>query len=147
MSYFQPGLYYIGDLCYVLNNTDWDEVCDLVIDGNECIGGEFMLTKNFPTTRSFAMYNTKFGDGVYYDQFGNRYSVDSGSIGCIRVDQTTKGKDLEEMKRLGAVVEMLHPFDTCSTEEGLIKIGSTTIDTGGEWNEDEYDYDDEEEVV
>lgn len=134
---FKPGLYYIGDLCYVLDDKDWDEVCELTIDGHQCLSGEFQ----FKDGRRFAMYNTKFGDGVYQDQFGNRYCVDSGSIGCILIGHTTKSL-LDEMKQLGAVVEMQHDFDTCSSD-GLIKICSTTIDTAGDWEEDEYDYEEE----
>lgn len=132
----KAGMYYIGDLCYVLDNKDWDEVCELTIDGHKCLSGEFQ----FKDGRRFAMYNTKFGDGVYQDQFGNRYCVDSGSIGCILIGHTSKS--LLNIEQLGAVVEMKHDFDTCSSD-GLIRICSTTIDTAGEWVEDEYDYDEE----
>ncbi len=136
----KAGLYYIGDLCYVLNKKDWDEVCKLTISDDTfwpCLSGEFQMEDG----RQFAMYNTKFGDGVYSDQFGNRYCVDSGSIGCILVGHTTKST-LDEMKQLGVVVEMQYDFDTCSSD-GLIKICSTTIDTAGDWEEDEYDYEEE----
>ena len=135
----KAGLYYIGDLCYVLDNKDWDEVCELTINGHQCLGGEF----EFKDGRRFAIYNTKFGDGVYHDQFGNKYCVDSGSIGCIKVGDTTKG-DIAEMRRLGAVVEMQYSFNTWENL-GLIGICSNHIDTAGEWVEDEYDYDEEDE--
>jgi len=138
---FKPGLYYIGDLCYVFNNKDWDEVCGLTIKGHECLNGEFQ----FKDGRQFAMYNTKYGDGCYQDQFGNKYGVDSGSIGCVLVSDASRS-DLAEMKRLGAVVEMKYDFDTGS-EDGIIRICSTTIDTAGEWVEDEYDYDYDEEAA
>ncbi len=135
----EPGLYYIGDLCYVFSNEDWDEVCGLIIDGNECLNGEFQ----FKDGRRFAMYNTKYGDGVYQDQFGNKFCVDSGSIGCVMVDDATKA-DLGEMMRLGTLVEMKEKFTTFGVT-GLIKIGSTTIDTGLELEEDEEDYLEEDE--
>jgi hypothetical protein len=133
----KAGKYYIGDLCYVLSNEDWDEVCELTINGNECLSGEFQ----FKDGRPFAMYNTKYGDGVYRDQFGNEYSVDSGTIGCILVDHITK-REYDNLNELGNIVDMEHEFDTCSSN-GLIKISSTTIDTAEEW-EDEYD---EEELI
>ena len=134
----KAGKYYIGDLCYVLSNEDWDEVCELTINGYECISGEFQ----FKDGRQFAMYNTKYGDGVYKDQFGNEYSVDSGSIGCILVEHITK-REYDNLEELGNIVDMVHDFDTCSSD-GLIKISSTTIDTGEYWEEDNYD---EEELI
>lgn len=140
----KAGLYYIGDLCYVFNDNDWDEVCSLTIKGHECLSGEF----EFKDGRRFAMYNTKYGDGLYQDQFGNKYGVDSGSIGCVLVDHISRQINTEEMEDLGAIVRMEHDFSTSgSRESGLIRISSTTIDTAGEWVEDEYDYDDDEEVV
>lgn len=130
---FKPGLYYIGDLCYVFNNEDWDKVCELTIDGNNMLSGEF----NLPDGRRFAMHNTKYGDGVYNDQFGNQFYVDSGTIGCVLVEDTTKG-DYESMRRLGVIVQMRDPFDT-SEHDGLICISSTNIDTAEEWNEENND--------
>jgi hypothetical protein len=75
------GIYYIGDLCYVMDDAEWLEVCDLTIQGSRVIDGEFQLKDG----RRFAMYGTAYGDGTYYDQYGHSYSVDSGSIGCIRM--------------------------------------------------------------
>jgi len=75
------GDYYVGDLCYVLHE-EWDDVCRLLFAGRDdhgCNQGEF----NLPDGRRFAIYNTAFGDGVYYDQNGRSYGVDAGSIGCI----------------------------------------------------------------
>ena len=77
----KAGTYYIGDLCYVMHE-DWDEVCALTINGQRAIGGEF----NLKDGRRFAIYNTMYGDGSYNDQFGGEYWVDSGSIGCIAIE-------------------------------------------------------------
>ena len=137
------GNYYIGDLCYVFNDADWDEICSLTIKGHECLSGEFQMKDG----RRFAMYSTKFGDGLYRDQFGNKYGVDSGTIGCVLVEHASRNERCteEDMAKLGAVVEFKYAFSTQGDREsGLIMIGSTTIDTGGEWEEDEYDYDEEE---
>lgn len=136
----EAGTYYIGDLCYVFSSEDWDEVCALTIKDGECLSGEFELKDG----RKFAMYNTKYGDGTYRDQFGNEYSVDSGTIGCVRWKDTTRYEYI--LPDVGAVVDFDTPFDTCSDREsGLIKIGSTTIDTGLEWVDDDYDEDAMEE--
>ena len=80
----KAGLYYIGDLCYVLHD-EWDECCELFFEGRNdhgCNQGEFQLKDG----RLFANFNTAHGDGTYTDQGGSReYPVDSGSIGCILV--------------------------------------------------------------
>ena len=76
------GEYYIGDLCYVMTSEEWLEVCDLTIQDSRLIEGEFQLKDG----RKFAMYSTAYGDGTYYDHYGFSYSVDSGSIGCIRME-------------------------------------------------------------
>ena len=76
------GKYYVGDLCYVFSDEEWEKVCALIIDGHTCKEGEFQLEDG----RQFAIYNTAYGDGRYYDEQGRSYSVDSGSIGCILFD-------------------------------------------------------------
>lgn len=126
------GKYYIGDLCYVMDE-EWDEVCSLIIQGNECVDGEFVMKNG---TR-FACYGTMWGDGAYRDQDGRGYSVDSGTIGCVLVDdiQGRRGDTL------GQVVEFTEPFDTYCTRDGVIVIGHVRIDTnpayGKEYNMDE----------
>ena len=77
----KAGTYYVGDLCYVLHER-WDEVCELIIEGNRCLDGEFNLKDG---TR-FAIYGTAYGDGNYFDQNGKSYDVDAGSIGCVLLD-------------------------------------------------------------
>jgi hypothetical protein len=130
----KAGTYYIGDLCYVFNMDDWNDVCNITMDGRE---GEFEL----PDGRMFALYNTAYGDGEYNDQFGNKYSVDSGTIGCVLWKDTSRYEYI--LADVGAVVDMKEDFDTCSDGNGLIKIGSTTIDTAEEWL-DQYDEENEE---
>ncbi|CAB4159416.1 hypothetical protein UFOVP699_152 [uncultured Caudovirales phage] len=134
----QAGKYYVGDLCYVLNDR-WDEVCDLIIVDHKCLDGEFELKDG---TR-FAIYGTKWGDGVYRDQHGNGYPVDSGSIGCVLVEDITEG-ELDD--GLGNIFDFKESFTTDS-DDGIIQIGDVEIDTRGE-SDDEEDYDeyfDEEE--
>ena len=72
------GKYYVGDLCYVMH-PEWDEFCSITIKEHTCLDGEF----NLKDGRRFATFGTKWGDGEYRDQFGNRYGVDAGLIGCI----------------------------------------------------------------
>lgn len=128
------GSYYVGDLCYVMNDEEWEQVCDLTINGNTCVSGEFTL----PDGRRFAMYNTAWGDGVYTDQTGNEYSVDSGSIGCIKFDDI-KTKKYENIESLGTIHEFDSDFDTMYGD-GMIHIGHIAIDTDPDYDEEEDEY-------
>lgn len=115
----KAGNYWVGDLCYVLDD-EWDEVCALTIEENECLTGEFELSDG----RRFAMYQTMYGDGTYSDQFGNKYSVDSGTIGCIFIDDIKPGTILIQ----GAVHAFPRNFET-SCKDAVIRIGHVVIDT------------------
>lgn len=126
------GTYWIGDLCYVLeSDEEWDEVLDLTLsedDALEIAEGEF----TFRDGRRFAMYNTKYGDGTYKDQHGFQYGVDSGSIGCIRLEDI-RG----EVSDGGSIVVFENDFTT-RNDDGLIRIGHIRIDTDPEDEEEEY---------
>lgn len=85
--------YYIGDLCYVLGDTEWETVC-AYLDGDP--DDEFCLNpESDENPRAFACLPTAYGDGVYFDQDGNEYSVDSGTIGMINVRFITEREKLE----------------------------------------------------
>jgi len=97
------GRYYIGDLCYVINDA-WGEICDLTFPFSGSKGvdypswiqsiqlsGKLKLADN----RNISIYGTAHGDGSYpiKSPAGNRVGsidVDSGSIGCIKVDSINK---------------------------------------------------------
>lgn len=139
----QAGKYYVGDLCYVMTNDEWDEFCSITIKDNDCLDGEF----EFADGRKFATYGTKWGDGEYSDQYGNRYSVDAGLIGCIRVEDIRANK-YENIAELGAIMKFETDFVTGGGREdrnweGTIQFGRVAIETNPEW-EDEYSYEDEE---
>lgn len=117
------GEYYIGDLCYVLHD-EWDEVCSLTINGNDCLEGEFTLKSGV----RFAMYGTKYGDGMYCG-----IGVDSGTIGCVllsAIDQTNKKNNIS----LGRIVYFKKEFETGSTEDCLISIGNYEIVTDDDFD-------------
>lgn len=132
------GKYYVGDLCYVMHEV-WDEACGLFFQGRNdhgCNEGEF----NLKDGRRFVSINTKYGDGEYYDQFGNSYGVDAGLIGCIKL------KDIDmncgdNFTRGGNIIDFPTDFN-CSYEDenGKIIIGHLVIET-----DPEYDYEDEDE--
>lgn len=133
------GQYYIGDLCYVLQD-EWDEVCSLIIQDRKVLSGEF----NLKDGRRFAIYSTAYGDGTYYDGQGREYGVDAGSIGCILkddIDLSNSGNFLNG----GNVIEFKEDFNTSSDGEN-ITFGDVTILTGDydedPYEEEEYEYED-----
>ena len=129
----KAGKYFIGDICYVLSSR-WDEVCDLIIDGNVCKDGVFALSDG----TEFAIFGTAHGDGYYYDQMNNGYPVDSGSIGCVLFDKIDD-IDTEYLERSGRVLDIPNDFEACA-ENGVIFIGPVTINTGDEDEEEEEEW-------
>jgi hypothetical protein len=128
----KAGKYYVGDLCYVLGDR-WDEVCNLIIVDHKCLDGEFELKDG----TKFAIYGTAHGDGYYGDHQGNGYPVDSGSIGCVLVDDITEG-ELDKMG--GNFFDFEEDFET-GEDNGVIYIGDIEIDTQGhEEDEEDDDY-------
>jgi len=131
------GEYWVGDLCYVLDN-DWDEVCNCLFskknDPNQPMNkGEFQLENGV----KFAIYGTAWGDGGYLDQHGNCYSVDAGVIGCVKVSDLYK---IGEAPASGGHIHTFEQdFDT-SYDEGDIRFGSLCIETDPK--SDEYGEDD-----
>lgn len=125
MNKMPAGKYWVGDLCYVMHD-EWDEFCDVTIDGNRCLNGVFTLKDG----RKFASFGTAYGDGYYKDNVGRGYGVDAGLIGCILlkdIDQVNSDNDIS----LGHVVDF--PLDFEVTEHGgLIMIGDVSIYTGDE---------------
>ena len=131
--------YYVGDLCYVMLE-DWDEIVDQTVYDNS------KLSYQLADGREYFSVSTMYGDGSYSDTLGNPYSVDSGTIGAIKVS------DIRNLDALNATLESglghIHTFDhtlsgkDCDYFEGKINIGGVMIDTDdlegdGEDEEDE----------
>ena len=120
---FPAGTYYVGDLCYVMHE-EWDEMFNLFFPeftspGNE---GKFQLKSGV----TFGCFTTAYGDGVYTDQKGRNYPVDSGSIGLVRVedvDIANKENDLA----LGQILAFDEDFEIFSTEDHTLHFGNVAI--------------------
>jgi len=134
------GKYYVGDLCYVMNDDEWSEVCDLFFPPTDTgfpgrgVDGEFTLKDG----RRFASFGTAYGDGVYRSNISTDHCVDSGSIGCIRVEDIRADK-YDDIKSLGAIVEFDQPFEVLE-DQGLLVFGHVQIETADE-AEEEYEED------
>lgn len=137
----KAGKYWIGDLCYVLPREHWRALCALM-------GGSTSGEVKLPTGETVWWSQTDHGDGYYYDRTGRGYGVDSGTIGCILVDEIPPGKTTTE----GHTHEFSKPFDCYGAEDndGNIEIGHVVISTGRQVEDDEeedngYEEGDEEE--
>lgn len=129
------GRYYIGDLCYVMHD-EWKEVCDLFYPpgvSGRGVEGEFALKDG----RRFASFTTAYGDGEYRSSINTLHSVDSGSIGCILMEDI-RDTTYNNIEHLGAVVDFPEPFEV-SEDTGLLTFGHVMIETNAdmeEWLED-----------
>ena len=134
-------LYYIGDLAYVLDDNDWDTFCVSVDTRSEMLEGianddydpeNYLDPEGFDfnvdgSGRPFAAFSTAFGDGVYNDKEGNPYSVDSGTIGIIKVSDILDTDKLANALSLGLghLHDMGEDFYTCQCgyDDGVIWFG------------------------
>jgi hypothetical protein len=123
-----PVDYWVGDLCYVMHDV-WDEICNSVpFDNSE---HEFELGDG----RKFILFNTAYGDGEYTDQNGNRYGVDAGVIGAIKVEDIHDQMPYLEGGTIHTFPAEINEMD-CFYEDGTIHIYTVRIETG------DSDYDD-----
>lgn len=135
------GKYYVGDLCYVMDYDEWDVFCSITIKGNQCLEGEFQM----PDGRKFATYGTKWGDGEYRDQYGNRYGVDAGLIGCILIEDI-RAEKYDNIEKLGAIHEFKADFVTSGGRgqpldrdwSGTIQFGHVHVETDPQEEYEEY---------
>jgi hypothetical protein len=122
----KAGTYYIGDLCYVLNDKDWSELCSISESNNKVLDGEFQLGDG----RRFAIYRTAHGGGTYQDNTGREYWVESGTIGCILLSEISNTYTTG-----GHIVNMVSDFAT-SEDTGMIYFGGILIETNPDiWDE------------
>lgn len=140
----KAGIYWVGDLCYVLDGKDkadqWDQVCDLFFKGGD---GEYLLDADLDI--QFAMGSTAYGDGTYLDREAREYPVDSGTIGCVLLEKIAPCE-------YGNVIDIPEDFilDVSDGKISLIGLSGKAyveIDTDPEYEEEpweELDYDPDE---
>jgi hypothetical protein len=154
--------FYVGDLCYVLTRDDWDTYCaafdwqdpnthsdedgydpEIWLAPEKGDWETWLADKGAEPWRPCQTYSTAYGDGCYNDQNGNPYSVDSGGIGCIRVDHANQDMLADAVARgLGHIHEFAEKPSSGYTD-GLIWFCDHTnqveINTGGDYEEEETD--------
>ena len=131
------GPHYVGDLCYVLNDDVWKELCAMIHTGDKTgTFGKFILSNG----RELVLFDMPMGDGLYKDFAERTYSVDSGTIGIT----TTLGLEEEygtqachspyvgelwdaKLKRLGNIIQYEEMF-MCMTGSMDDSIRGKAID-------------------
>lgn len=99
------GTYYIGDPCYVIEDKDLWEKC--------LASSEFFRTINHATINDITFYasSTGVGDGLFEDEIGNHYPVDSGLLSIIPIQIymnlsvcSDESEAINILKRYGTVI-------------------------------------------
>ena len=137
------GKYYIGDLCYILNDDEWHYHIDQLFIGYDRKIGIFHTRDNIP----YANMCTIYGDGYYFDDDETGYYVDSGTIGCFPLRDDILYGDEHMFKALiktrdnKARIETFdEPFDVYYNIDGTIIFNSIKIYTGNISDEEESDF-------
>lgn len=129
------GTYFVGDPCYAVPDEDWNDL----LDSNDVFEGSPVGT--LPNGNNVTAFHTAFGDGVYYDQYGNSYPVDAGLLGVVPLSGS---QDTSSFEVLGAIRTFTAPFQIRSSYHGaLIEIGDIAINTEGSDEDDSFYANDE----
>jgi hypothetical protein len=155
--------YYVGDLCYVLDADDWHTYCssfdwkdcstyadedgydpEIWLDPEKFYWEALTDGTDAEPWRPCQTFNTAYGDGRYNDLEGRPYSVDSGGIGCIRVDYANAEKLAEAVERgLGHLHEFCTDDLTRGYDNGVIWFtdgsNEVEINTSGDYEEESED--------
>ena len=112
---FGPGKYYIGDICYMMDDDIYHDTW----------GRKFNYEAGvFPVKDTkFAVANTAYGDGGYQGSDGREYSVDAGVIGVV--PEILWSKEKGRNGDGGRIVEVKKELIFKTDEAGLFEI---TID-------------------
>ena len=120
---FPSGIYLIVDPCYVLHES-WSEICNRLFLDLES-SGDLTLTDG----RRIFISNTAYGDGVYSDNIGNLYGVDSGCLGIVSWSDINQDDPKNDV-----TLGILHTFAddfTVTCDNGVFMFGDVVIDTAG----------------
>lgn len=127
---FPAGKYYVGDICYALDDATYDTAFGghHYEDGfYSCKDGEFMVA------------GTAYGDGSYPATNGKSYAVDAGVIGIVSEGLIDKNSG----SLCGGHIHTFKQPVTATFKGGVFKFSSQghsfTIDTAGNDNDNYYE--------
>jgi hypothetical protein len=96
-----PGKYFLGDICYVLSKEDYKQLIEKIAwteNKDKCLSHKLEIDG-----KRIIFSPTAYGDGMYKDNKGNKYPVDSGIIAIV-------------------------PYELCKVEEFKKDIDSSVYD-------------------
>lgn len=132
-----PGKYFIGDPCYGLSENDHHNLWG---EEHRYENGRYDLRNN---KRYFAVHNTHWGDGKFYDTKKRRYMIDSGMLSMIHIDLI---EDIEKSKKKGNFFHFLEKINFLyNAGKFYIKSGKFVIEINT-INEEEYESELEEHL-
>lgn len=124
------GKYFLGDPGYTMHGKFWGDVLDSCNYFAEPIGeveGHKVLG-----------FKTAYGDGTYWDNFVNKFGVDSGLIGLVP-EALIKITGDEVPLELGVWVTFEYPT-VCETNGTVLTFGQHRINTGDAEDDEDEEY-------
>ena len=131
------GTYVVGDLFYIVPSDQ--KICDECIESSRCFdatngGGALAhFTNEKNEDIQIIGIGTANGDGIYYDQTGRKYEVDSKMIGIILASDIPE--DLRISSNQYHQIEFQNDFEVSTDiSEGYITIGHLRIRACGSYH-------------
>ncbi len=132
-----PGKYYIGDPCFGLSEYDHHNLWG---DEHEYKNGKYDLKNN---KKFFAVHNTHWGDGKFYDTKNRKYIIESGMLSIMHIDLV---ENIENSKKKGNFFHFLEKINFIyNAGRFYIKSGRFIIEINT-INEEEYESDCEDHL-
>lgn len=119
---FLANIVYVGDLCYCLNDSVYQEAIKLAN-----YEGKFDSTISGMHVEG-AFVSTQYGDGSYIGSDSREYAVDAGIIGIVNITSAaaTEGEDFESFSKLGRVIRLPKygptQYEISRDEDGTITV-------------------------
>lgn len=120
---FLANIVYVGDLCYCLNDSVYQEAIKLAN-----YEGKFDSTISGMHVEG-AFVSTQYGDGSYIGSDSREYAVDAGIIGIVNITSAaaTEGEDFESFSKLGRVIR-LPKYGPTQYEISRDEAGTITVE-------------------
>lgn len=134
MASFDPGTYFLGDICYALDEEIYHKFWG---DEKDFADGEYEVQDS-----KFAVGGTAHGDGTYTGSDGTKFDVDAGVLGVVPKELWKK--DESDLSLGGGKVVNVERRLLFNSENGIFKFvvdGKTiTVNTNDEVDEEEDEY-------
>lgn len=116
---YPAGKYYIGDVCYALDDdtyrNQWGKTYNYAT-------GTYVFSVNGKQD-ALTLAHTKYGDGVYVDDISkNEYYVDSGTIGIVPFELCSQSSIKDGKIFGGHFIESTTPIEFKSLD-GIFVVG------------------------